>query len=334
MTTVRIIDRFDIVPKQMGTYHSFPTLIRQENRLWLACRSGSVSGRQDHGVAGKVQLYAGHVANPQEWQMHGTLFEPSSGGTINELDAILSNPEPELVFLATRDYAWRQRNNVYLSKGSSPAMRERRLLTQISDQFVICFGHIRQTTGGELLMPGYNGFDDEPMGTPVLLSSVDRGDTWSFRCKVASSTRVGVRLTEYSLSHMGGTRWSVLIRNETAPCNLYRTESRDDGRTWSTPTPTELCGHAPMILDTSDNAAKLVIYRDLAEDEPGVAIGMNTDNSFTWKRVGRLNSYRGSIYDGGYGDLVQLDMDRYLAVYYLCDQDASPWIEGIVFSIN
>jgi hypothetical protein len=334
VTRLQIIHRFPILAKQTGRYHSFPTLIRQHDRLWMACRSGIVSDQQVHGLSGDVRLYAAHVTLPHEWRLHGTVFEPSPTGTVNELDAILSAPGAGRVFLATRDYAAGKRNHVYLSKSATPEIKQRQLITRISDQFVICFGHIRRTVTGELLMPGYAGFDDEPEWTPVLLASADHGDTWSFRCKVASSTQVGVRLTEYSLSHLGGTRWSVLIRNEAAPCSLYRTESHDDGRTWSTPAPTDLCGHAPMILDTADSGTKLVIYRDLAEDEPGVGIGISTDNSVSWKRIGRLNSYRGSIYDGGYGDLVHLDMDRYLAVYYLCDQDASPWIEGCVFSIN
>jgi hypothetical protein len=300
----------------------------------MACRSGAVSGHQDHGVRGKVRLFSSDATAPDRWTSHGTLFEPAPDSSGNELDAILSAPEPELVFLATRDYEYKKRNDVYLSEGASPVLTERRLLTGISDHYAICFGHIRRAENGDLLMPGYCGFSDEPVGTPVLLVSENRGRSWAFRAKVASSTEAGTRLTEYSLGHMGGTRWSVLIRSETAPCNLYRTESHDDGRTWSAPKPTVLCGHAPMILDCDQDGIKLAIYRDLAESIPGVAIGMSRDNGVSWKRIGRLNEYRGGLYDGGYGDLVQLDTDRYLGVYYLCDGEASPWIEGCIFTVG
>ena len=100
-----------------------------------------------------------------------------------------------------------------------------------------------------------------------------------------------------------------------------------------TPEKTELCGHAPMILDSESGHGHLVVYRDLAGHEPGLAIGLSMDRGLSWKQAGRLISYGGSIYDGGYGDLVQLEKNRYLAVYYLCDEDNSPWIEGCTFSI-
>ena len=268
------------------------------------------------------------------WTFHKTLFESSPETSGNELDAILSAPEPELVFLATRDFEWKKRNDVYLSMGKTPVLKRRTLFTEISDQYAICFGHIRKSSSGDLLMPGYCGFKNEPMGTPILLVSTDRGRTWAFRSKVASSTNVGSRLTEYSLGHLGASDWTVLIRNETPPFHLYRSQSHDDGRSWAFPEKTGLFGHAPMILDSEAAGGHLVIYRDLSEPEPGVAIGISLDQGVSWKRIDRLASYTGSIYDGGYGDLVQIEDNRYLSVYYLCDEDASPWIEGCIFSLT
>jgi hypothetical protein len=331
---LKIENQFAILKKQKGRYHSFPTLVRKENQLWMACRLGSVDRRQAHGVDGRVLLFSADVARPDRWMSHGSLFEPSPDGTRNELDAILSAPEQGLIFLATRDYEWKRRNDVYLSVGRTPVLADRTLLTEISDQYAICFGHVRKTVSGDLLMPGYCGFGDEPSGTPVLLISGDRGKTWTFRSKVASSTSVGTRLTEYSLGYLGNSSWTALLRNETPPFNLYRTESHDDGRSWTTPKKSDLCGHAPMILDSESARGHLVIYRDLAGAEPGVAIGLSVHKDCVWQRAGRLSSYGGSIYDGGYGDLVQLEATRYLAVYYLCDEDAAPWIEGCVFSLE
>jgi len=330
---LKIENRFNILGKEKGYYHSFPTLVRQQKQLWLACRSGSVSGSQAHGVDGKVLLYSAEVTRPDRWISHGSLFEPSPDGTHNELDAILSAPEADLVFLATRDYEWRKRNDVYLSRGRTPVLTRRTLLTEISDQFAICFGHIRKTVDADLLMPGYCGFGDEPSGTPVLLVSDNHGRTWTLRSKVASSAKTDTRLTEYSLGYLGDTSWTALVRNETPPFNLYRTQSIDDGRTWNDPEKTELYGHAPMILDCESGHGHLVLYRDLGETDPGVAIGLSRDNGVTWERAGRIVTYTGSIYDGGYGDLVPLEKNHYLAVYYLCDEDASPWIEGCIFSI-
>ena len=331
---LKIEKQFPILKKQKGQYHSFPTLARQENQIWMACRSGSVSGRQAHGIDGRVLLFSADVARPDRWMSQGSLFEPSPDGTRNELDAILSAPEQGPIFLATRDYERKTRNDVYLSVGRTPVLTDRTLLTEISDQYAICFGHVRKTVSGDLLMPGYCGLHDEPSGTPVLLVSGDRGNTWTFRAKVASSTSEGTRLTEYSLGHLGNSSWTALLRNETPPFNLYRAESHDDGRSWSTPEKTDLCGHAPMILDVKSMEGHLVIYRDLSGPTPGVSVGLSVDKGLSWKQAARLAAYSGSIYDGGYGDLVQLEATRYLAVYYLCDGDAAPWIEGCVFSLE
>lgn len=91
-------------------------------------------------------------------------------------------------------------------------------------------------------------------------------------------------------------------------------------------------GHAPMIIKT-ENGEFLVLYRDLSEDYPGIGIGISTHGGTCWQRRGCLASYHGDIYDGGYGDIVAISKKYFLAVYYLCDEDASPWIEGAVFSV-
>lgn len=333
---LQIKKEFAIIAKEKESYHSFPTIIHYQGELWLACRSGTVSDFQAHGINGKVLLFSANPNTPECWKFHSILFPQPSEGIFNELDAILSAPEPDSIFLATRDYEFKKRNDVYLSVGQTPVMTQRKKLIDISDQYAICFGHIRRTVSGDLLLPGYCGFSDEPTGTPILLASSNNGRRWALRSKVASSTKVGTRLTEYSLGYTGAAGWTILIRSETPPFYLYQSQSADDGRTWSDPQRTDLRGHAPMLLDFNSGSLSghLVLYRDLSESEPGVSIGLSLDHGISWTRAGRLASYSGSIYDGGYGDLIQLEENLYLAVYYLCDKDKSPWIQGALFQIN
>ncbi|UCF92615.1 MAG: exo-alpha-sialidase [Desulfobacterales bacterium] len=125
-----------------------------------------------------------------------------------------------------------------------------------------------------------------------------------------------------------------MIRSETPPFFLYRSETPDDGRSWSAPQRTDLKGHAPMIIETEPARHLLVLYRDLSQKTPGIGIGYSSDGGHNWQRLGSLAVYAGSIYDGGYGDLIQLEGNRFLAVYYLCDQDASPWIQGTLFILD
>jgi hypothetical protein len=281
-----------------------------------------------------VKLFEASAAEADCWRNKGILFSPSPNGTCNELDAIISAPTPDLVFLATRDFEYGKRNKTFLSRCTGFPCSERLPLAEISDRSVICFGHIRPTTNGELLMSGYGGAKEEPQAVPYLLVSIDQGDSWHLRAMVASSKAVGTRLTEFSLGHLGGTAWTTLIRSETPPFFLHRSVTRDDGCVWSSPQPTRLKGHAPMLIEIKRPGNLLVLYRDLSQETPGIAIGYSGNGGRNWQRIGLLASYEGSIYDGGYGDVIQLEVNRFLAVYYLCDQDASPWIEGSIFSLE
>ncbi|MCP4628057.1 MAG: hypothetical protein GY850_31740, partial [bacterium] len=57
-------ERFTILPKEVGSYHSFPTLIRIGEMFGLACRSGKVDRSQPHGFEGVVRLLITNVAEP------------------------------------------------------------------------------------------------------------------------------------------------------------------------------------------------------------------------------------------------------------------------------
>jgi len=78
---LQIEKQLAILKKETGNYHSFPTIVRQRSKMWMACRSGLVSGRQAHGVDGKVLLFSADVTKPDRWMSHGPLFELSPDGT-------------------------------------------------------------------------------------------------------------------------------------------------------------------------------------------------------------------------------------------------------------
>ena len=331
---MKIDQQFTIVEKEVGRYHAFPTLAHKEGIIWLACRSGNAEKRQCHGSKGSVRMFEASAAEADCWRDKGVLFSPSPNGTRNELDAIISAPTQELVFLATRDFEYGRRNNAFLFRCDGFPCIERLPLVEISDRPVICFGHIRQAANGELLMSGYAGTENEPQAAPYLLISTDQGHNWHRRAKVASSEAAGTRLTEFSLGYLGEAAWTTLIRSETPPFFLHRSDTRDDGRSWSTPQSTALKGHAPMLIEIKPSGNLLVLYRDLSQKTPGIGIGYSSNRGKNWQRIGSLASYQGSIYDGGHGDVIQLEGNRFLAVYYLCDYDASPWIEGTIFSLG
>jgi hypothetical protein len=74
-----------------------------------------------------------------------------------------------------------------------------------------------------------------------------------------------------------------------------------------------------MLTEIKPSGNLLVLHRDLSQKMPGIGIGCGMDGGNNWQRIASLDFYEGS---------------RFLAVYYLCDQDASPWIEGANFTLE
>ncbi len=333
-------ERFMVIPKEPGRYHSFPTLIRDGETLWMACRSAKVDQHQMHGFDGIVRLFCANVKEPTCWQDCGVIFEPGNDSS-NEIDAILSCSLGKHVFLATRDYDRSRKSTTFFSRWNLENLKKsyseirlwgRKPLKELSDTETTCFGHIQETTTGQLLMPGYGLLLSDEKPSPLLLASDDGGESWTLLSVLARSDEEDTLLTEFSLGNIEDGKWLALVRNETPPCDIMYTQSNDECRTWSSISPTGFIGHAPMIVKT-ENGEFLVLYRDLSEDYPGIGIGMSTHGGLCWQRLGCLASYHGDIYDGGYGDLVAISERHFLAVYYLCDEDASPWIEGAIFSL-
>ncbi len=338
--SLTINERFMVIPKEPPHYHAFPTLIRVDERFWMACRSGKVDQTKPHGADGCVQLFVANAEEPLWWECRGAFFGDEEGSP-NELDAILSGPMAGHIFLGTRIYEHRKRNTSFISRwdlsdlahhSSEVWCPDRSVLKDVSDIDMNCFGHMQKTVSGELLMSGYGTPPKGRKLAPLLLCSDDEGKSWRLRSVLAHSDEK-MFLTEFSLGHIGEEKWIALIRNEIKPYPLMVVRSDDDGRTWSPITQTPLRGHAPMLAKTKSGAF-LVLYRDLLKDRPGIGIGVSSDNGLSWRRIGRLASYQGNIYDGGYGDLIAMRKNQFLAVYYLCDKERSPWIEGCLFSVR
>ena len=335
--SILIERQFTVSRKEKGMYHAFPTVIRVGDDLWLAYRSGKANNRAVHGLEGKVMLIRSSIADPSMWEDAVELFAEG-----NELDAVISGPFNEIVFLGTRTQSPGYAGKCFLSRWQAsdifPQKEDKKMgrqhLHNISDTRITCFGHIRRTEQNTLLLPGYGRVhSEESVHSPLLLFSEDEGKSWSLRSIVASSEKTGTTLSEFSLAYLENDTWVALIRNEMPPYPLMLARSTDDGRTWSDIEPTALAGHAPMLLEL-ESGRILVVYRDLSKDIPGISMGMGTDFGRQWHYLARFSNYEGSIYDGGYSDIVSLGNNRFLAVYYICDADASPWIEGTVFYLD
>lgn len=224
-------ERFIVVPKEPGSYHSFPTLIRSGETLWMACRSAKVDQHQIHGFDGIARLFCADVTEPTFWQDCGVIFQLGNDSS-NEIDAILSGSLGKHIFLATRDYDRSRKSTTFFSRWNLKDFKKshseirlsgRKPLTQLSDTEITCFGHIQETTTGRLLMPGYGLLVADEKPSPLLLASDDGGESWTLLSVLACSDEEDTLLTEFSLGNIEDRKWLALVRNETPPCDIMYT---------------------------------------------------------------------------------------------------------------
>jgi len=365
MLKARIIERFSIVKKQNNRYHSFPTLAKVNDLILLTCRSGYSDSDEPHGRGGQVRLLSAAVTSPEQWQDHGVLFG-ESGGKGYELDALISGPfssrasgtelpqsvNDKQLILITREYRVKQFNRNYMSyldidslkaltgtglNDASPSISTPLQRSLLKEEGGIdpsaCFGHIKTAADGALLLCGYGVAPGESVVSPLLWHSYDRGRSWQLRAIVARSTDYDKKLNEFSLAFCGNKKWLAVIRDNMEPHIICQAYSEDDGVSWSPPQETEICGHAPQLYYLNDKQ-HLMLLRDLTVNQPSVSIYGSDNQGGTWQTIAELNVYAGGIYNGGYGDLIHLQNDRYLAVYYVSDTEGSPWIEGVIFTLS
>ena len=229
--SIHIENRFPIVEKEMRVYNAFPTIVRIDNKVILAYRSGRTTNDGTvHGCNGKVMLTAADIDCLHTWETSIQLFQ---GG--NELDAILSGPFDGKVFLGTRVFTKGKGGDAFLSCISVEELSDfsklhdiqRKSFRLIADRFIACYGHIQSTSSGRLLMPGYGkAFESAKIHSPLLLASDDGGITWRWYTKLFVSEHGAAALSEFSMNGLKNSCWEALIRDETQPFYLVRLKAR------------------------------------------------------------------------------------------------------------
>jgi len=307
---IRVIDRRDPFGKEVGRYKSFPTVVKTESYIFLAFREGVVNAEKPHGESGVVRLF--RSADALKWDEIPTPFSE------NELDAIISGPFGEYLFLWTRSFVYKKGGDVYLSRfrvGDSPGNRR---VFRLSEVTFCPFSHIREVDS-VLIGTGY-GRRTSGVGTPIVLESKDLGDSWGVRGFVTPDG-FSPELNEISLLPLDDEFFAVM-RSREPSFDLYYSFS-NDASVWNEPRKIGILGHAPMLL-RSGSGKVMFVFRDLMEATPGVGLAVSSDLK-EWDYF-RVDEYAGDMYDGGYADIVELDRDEFFVVYYMCDEDASPWI--------
>ncbi len=342
---IKVLTRFSVVPKKVGRYAAFPTLSRDGDSVFLACRQGSTDEDKPHGDKGKVYLFSSKITDLKKW--HGVSVDfMQSHDEGNELDAIVTFLKDGTLFLVSRHFQSNAENYPYISQvtkkelsqihQSNSLVLSRHQLNEILSQnekavvVAAVFGHVLIGANDDCFMSCYAAIEQDCMPSPCILRSTDCGLSWQLHRVIARSDVFGSYLNETSLVRLEDGRVLAVTRTDNKPWPLYFSFSDDDMCEWSALSETGLYGHAPLLVKGEGEIAFL-FYRDLSSSTPGVSCAYFFNN--VWTSVGVVVKFE-NIYNGGYSDAIHLGGNTFFMVTYLDDVDASPWVDGFILQIN
>jgi len=320
---VRILDRFVLVEKQQGLYSAFPTIARlTDESALVAYRQGRSDWHTPHGTDGAVKMLM--------LNMGGTVEHYDTPFQDHEMDAILSGPFNGKLYLCTRKYKPLKDGTVekavYISCFSVDSLPpENREPVRFEDGYFNCFGHLQKTKDTYIA----TGYGKVAGGVcPVVLMCKSPLDMWKLKGVIARPLG-GVAFNETTVVDADGN-FLAFMRAFEPVYDLFYSISRDL-ENWSMPQPLGLKGHAPIAKRCTDGRI-LVAYRDLDGDEPGCSCAV-VENGNVAERL-RLCNYKGSIYDGGYVDFVEMRPGLFWFVWYADDGTHQPRIEAAVVEME
>ena len=306
-----------LAKKEKGKYKAFPTVVKVGSEVLVAFREGLTEPSKPHGKNGKVKILKS--IDLKNWQEFETPFND------NELDAILSGPFGDDLYLVTRSFEHKKRNDIYVSRFKIGNLPQDRLKVTVSKvRLSAFFGHMFERSG-ELVATAYGMYKDEHRS--LVLSSADKGNTWQLKGVIMPD---GFKpwLNENSIVEVDGKFLSI-IRSLEPSYDLYYSFSSDLVH-WDEPKKLGLLGHAPVLRKLKSGKLALA-FRDLNDNLPGIGLALS-DDGINWERI-NLKHYRGNLYEGGYTDFIEIEDNKLFVVYYISDEDNEPWIEAEIVNV-
>ncbi|MCX6358386.1 MAG: sialidase family protein [Armatimonadetes bacterium] len=178
---------------------------------------------------------------------------------------------------------------------------------------------VRRLRGGALLMPIYKELPDPLRVWSYVLLSKDGGKTWGEPIVVDPGNDDN---DEPDVIERPDGSLLCVMRSNRGEQTMWRSVSRDGGRTWSRSTPIGFPGHAPYLLRTRWSSVTLLAHR-----LPGTALHVSRDEGETWGPTVPVDSVIGA-----YPSLVELGGGRVLIVYY--EEGPNSAIRARVFRVG
>jgi hypothetical protein len=195
-------------------------------------------------------------------------------------------------------------------------------VTDLGGFDTVGFHAMTRTSDGALLAGAYGrtkGKEEPFHNATFFLRSEDEGRTWRFAACLSNPPEFW--LVEPSLLAGPNGRVLTVLRASTPPGGVdvnpfYHAESKDNGRTWSTPVATPVYGHPAHLVRLSSGTV-LMVYGYRRKPHSVRAI-LSRDDGRTWDKntMRTLHTFTPGYYDLGYPQATQLDDGAILCAYY------------------
>jgi len=314
---------YTAVPRQPGVYSAFPTFVEHKERLFVFYRQARADRAGPHGGGGVVRRLAVdksrfvEAARDQISEPFHRIFQDEPVfAEGNEMDAIVSKLGPRAFSLATRSYDADGRMRAFISLAKEPEFHDRHEV-RIPQLAWFAFYGKGFAFQDAYAFPAYGAARHDLPAKPLILLT-DDGACWELFSAV-DTRREGVILNESSIVRWRDRYW-LFARRDTPPFGLWRAWSEDLAH-WSEPEPLLEAAQAPMAIVRRDQP--LVSFRHLLGDDRAA---VSLIEPFGDCNPHAVETYAGSPYDGGYGDLADID-GKLTLFYYHGNRDGQPCIK-------
>ena len=328
------IETVKTISHQPEYYHGWPTLARRKNGQLLVAYSG---GREDHVCPfGRVEIIRS-TDEGESWSWPEIVMD----SPIDDRDAgICETADGSLLLTTFTSLAFQETLKGAASWPADKRARWAAVLRRGSEeQFRSLLGTwiLRSTDGGLSWSKPYRTPVNSPHGPSVLgngrllyagkqlwepgkkvgvCESTDDGQSWKWIAAIP--TRSGDTAEEYHELHQvdaGDGRLIVHIRNHSSQNHreTLQSESKDQGRTWSTPSAINVWGLPSQLLRLRNG--NLMMSYGYRRPPFGNQVRISRDQGRTWSEPSILSN-DGAGVDLGYPSTVELASGKLVTVWY------------------
>ncbi|SDC20401.1 hypothetical protein SAMN05660835_00444 [Desulfurella multipotens] len=306
-----------IVNENPVIYSSFPTMTTYKDYLVIFFRQGLVDKSNPHGFHGKVKCIKIKLTDLKK------LFDQNCSLNIqeelvfesqNELDAIVSKLSDNLYTLGTRIFVKNKINNVFLSVSNDCNFKER-IQINIKDVNLAALYGKAISFDSYYIFSAYGSLKNENFTRPLFIAT---SDFYHFELFSYLQSSKDLMLNETSVVKID-SNYIAFSRKDTYPDYAIYLSSSKNLSNWDTPKKLIDFALAPMAINIDGKI--FVSFRDNQNNTNKISI-INTKT--LEKKV--IDTYKGSLFDGGYTDLAFIDENIYI-IYYT--NNIAPFIKMV-----